>query len=217
MVLAGCQEPVAAIEEEAEATAEDYEALAGYLDAFGHVRVLGDIDHILKGEKVDDEVGVTVQSMIAGDIAFSEEGKTLTIPLTLTKYDFDGHRNPEDPEPWLYTRTATGKLTLELSGDTKDGIFTADAFAVKDVDVTLDVGEVEGYVKLPLPTTSVTADEITGAFVGADGYKLTPVAITVNDAGKPVAIGEESITASKFGYLAGAVEINERTGDIALI
>lgn len=217
MVLAGCQEPVAAIEEEAEATAEDYEALAGYLDAFGHVRVLGDIDHILKDELVDDEEGVEVQSMVAGDIAFSGDGKTLTIPLTLTKYDFDGHRNPEDPTPWLYTRIATGKLTLELSGTTKDGVFTADAFAVKDVDVILDVGEVEGYAKLQLPATDVAAVEITGAFVGADGFKLTPVAIIVDGEGKPVAIAEESITASKFGYLAGAVEINGKTGDIALI
>ena len=197
-----------------EATAEDYAALSGYLEAFGHVRVLGDLDHVLKGEKVDDEEGVTVQSMVAGDIAFSEDGKTMTIPLTLTKYDFDGHRNPEDPEPWLYTRIASGTLMLELSGTTKDGVFTADAFAVKDVDVTLDVGKVEGYVKLPLPATSVTADEITGAFVGADGFKLTPVTITVAD-GKAAGIAD--VNGPKFGYAAGAVTINGRAGDMALL
>ena len=196
------------------ATAEDYAALSGYLEAFGHVRVLGDIDHILKGEKVDDEEGVTVQSMAAGTIAFSEDGKTLTIPLTLTKYDFDGHRNPEDPTPWLYTRIATGTLTLELSGTIKDGTFTAEAYAVKDLDVTLDVGEVEGYARLPLPATEVEAEEITGAFVGADGFKLTPVTVTVTD-GKPVAITD--VTAPKFGYAVGALTINGRSGDVSLV
>lgn len=197
-----------------EAAAEDYAALSGYLEAFGHVRVLGDIDHVLKGEKVDDEEGVTVQSMAAGSIAFSEDGKTLTIPLTLTKYDFDGHRNPEDPEPWLYTRIATGTLTLELSGETKDGAFTADAYAFKHVDLTLDVGAVEGYAKLPLPVVEVEADEITGAFVGTDGFKLTPVAVTVTD-GKAAGIAD--VTAPKFGYAAGAVTINGRAGDMALL
>ena len=197
------------------ATAEDYEALSGYLEAFGHVRVLGDLDHILKGEKVDDEEGVTVQSMVAGTIAVAEDGKTITIPLTLTKYDFDGHRNAEDPTPWLYTRTASGTLTLELSGTTKDGVFTAEAYAFTDVDVTLDVGEVEGYAKLPLPETKVRAEEITGAFVGADGFKLSPVTITIDGAGKPAAITD--VTAPKFGYLVGSIEINGRTGDIALL
>ena len=197
------------------ATAEDYEALSGYLEAFGHVRVLGDLDHILKGEKVDDEEGVTVQSMAAGTITVAEDGKTITIPLTLTKYDFDGHRNPEDPTPWLYTRIATGTLTLELSGTTKDGTFTAEAYAVKDLDVTLDVGEVEGYARLPLPATEVEADEITGAFVGSDGFKLSPVTITIDGAGKPAAITD--VTAPKFGYLVGSIEINGRTGDIALL
>ena len=215
-VLAGCQDaPATDIGEETEtATQADYMALSGYLEAFGHVRVLGDIDHILKGEKVDDEEGVAVQSMIAGTIAVAEDGKTITIPLTLTKYDFDGHRNPEDPEPWLYTRTATGTVTLELSGETKDGVFTAEAYAFTDVDVTLDVGEVDGYAKLPLPETTVKADEITGAFVDADGYKLTPVAITITDR-KPVAITD--VESPKFGYAVGAVEINGKEGDISLV
>ena len=196
------------------ATAEDYAALSGYLEAFGHVRVLGDIDHVLKGEKVDDEDGVTVQSMVAGTIAFSEDGKTLTIPLTLTRYDFDGHRNPEDPTPWLYTRIATGTLTLELSGETEDGVFTADAYAVKGMDLTLDVAEVEGYAKLPLPVTEIEADEITGAFVGSDGFKLTPVTVTVTD-GK--AAGITDMNGPKFDYATGAMTINERAGDISLI
>ena len=196
-----------------EATAEDYAALSGYLEAFGHVRVLGDLDHVLKGEKVDDEEGVTVQSMVAGDIVFSEDGKTMTIPLTLTKYDFDGHRNGEE-DAYLYTRTATGTLTLELSGETKDGTFTAGAYAFKHVDLTLDVGTVEGYAKLPLPVTEVEADEITGAFVGADGFKLTPVTITVAD-GKAAGIAD--VNSPKFGYAAGAVTINGRAGDMALL
>ena len=213
--LMGCNPKVEDIPDDTvkEATAEDYAALSGYMEAFGHVRVLGDLDHVFKGEKVDDEAGVTVQSMVAGTIAFSEDGKTLTIPLTLTGYDFDGHRNGED-DAYLYTRTATGTLTLELSGTTKDGVFTAEAYAAKAVDVTLEVGEVEGYAKLPLPTVEVKADEITGAFVGADGFKLTPVAITVTD-GKPVAITD--VNSPKFGYAVGAITINGGAGDISLI
>ena len=218
MILAGCQEPVADIDDgegqRDTATAQDYSALAGYLDAFGHVRVLGDVDHILKGEKVDDEEGVTVQSMVAGTIAVAEDGKTVTIPLTLTKYDFDGHRNADDPTPWLYTRIATGTVTLELSGTTKDGVFTAETYAFTDVDVTLDIGEVDGYAKLPLSETTVKADEITGAFVDADGYKLTPVVITIAD-GKPVAITD--VENPKFGHALGSVEINGKEGNISLV
>lgn len=214
--LMGCNPKVEDIPDDTvkEATAEDYAALSGYMEAFGHVRVLGDLDHVFKGEKVDDEEGVTVQSMVAGTIAVAKDGKTITIHLTLTKYDFDGHRNAEDPTPWLYTRTATGTLTLELSGTTKDGVFTAEAYAFTDVDVTLDVGEVEGYAKLPLAKTTVKAEEITGAFVGADSLKLTPVTITVAD-GKPAAIAD--VNSPKFGYAVGAITINGGAGDISLI
>ena len=95
-------------------TEDEVKTFQNYIGAFGHVRVLGDLDHVLKGEKVDDEPGATVQSMVADTVTVGKD--SIVIPLTLTKYDYDGHRNPEDPTPWLYTRTVTGTLTLTLHG-----------------------------------------------------------------------------------------------------
>ena len=95
-------------------TEDDIKTFQNYMGAFGHVRVLGDLDHVLKGEKVDDEPGVTVQTMAAGTVTVGKD--SIVIPLTLTKYDYDGHRNPEDPNPELYTRIATGTVTLTLNG-----------------------------------------------------------------------------------------------------
>ena len=172
-------------------------ALASYLGAFGHVRVLGDIDHVLKGEKVDDEEGVTVQSMIAGEVAFNDVKTELTIPLTLTKYDFDGHRNPEDPEPEKYTRIATGTLTLVLKGalNAEGTGFVANGYAVKDLDVTLDCDDTT-YILLDLPEIKLTAEELTGIFTTAGGVSRANLTITVAG-GK--AAGIEDVNAPKFG------------------
>ena len=177
------------------------EALDGYIAGFGHVRVLGDIDHILKGEKVDDEEGVTVQSMQAGTIAFNEAGTELTIPLTLVAYDFDGHRNEGDPEPEKYTRTATGLVTLVLKGTMGEGVFTATAYEMKDVAVDLASGE-----ELGLASISVASESIKGLFVNAAGTAGQPVSITVAD-GKPVAIAD--LASPKFGAPEGTVSIGE--------
>ncbi len=179
------------------------EALDGYIAGFGHVRVLGDIDHILKGEKVDDEPEVTAQTMTAGTIAFNEAKTELTIPLTLAGYDFDGHRNPEDPEPEKYTRTATGILTLVLTGTmAEDGTaFTATSYEMKDVAVDLASGE-----ELGLASISVASSSIKGIFVNAAGTAGQPVSITVAD-GKPVAIAD--VTSPKFGDAEGTVAIGE--------
>lgn len=194
-------------------TEEDGIALVGYLSSFGHVRVLGDIDHVLKGEKVDDEEGVVTQSMVAGIIAFNAEKTELAIPLTLTAYDFDGHRNPEDPTPWLYTRTATGKATLILTGkmDAAGTSFVASGYKVKDIDVTLKCADIEGYASLGLPETTVKADELTGIFVESDGFKLTNVTVTVAD-GK--ANGIADLTTPKFRQPSGSFLVNGREGEL---
>ena len=187
-------------------TKEEQEALNAYLGSFGHVRVLGDIDHVLKGEKVDDEEGVTVQSMTAGTVAFNENKTELSIPLTLTAYDFDGHRNPEDPNPEKYTRIATGKLTLVLSGAMNaDGTgFVANSYRMADIDITLDVDDSE-YIWLQLPELKVTADEITGIFTTAGGVAKASVTVTV-DGGKAVAIAD--VNTPKFGDPSGVITVN---------
>ena len=162
---------------------------------------------------VDDEPGVTVQSMAAGTIAFNAEKTELSIPLTLTAYDFDGHRNPEDSTPWLYTRTATGKATLVLTGkmDAAGTSFVASGYKVKEVDVALKCADIEGYASLGLPETTVKADELTGVFVESDGFKLANVTVTVAD-GKATGIAD--LTTPKFRKPSGSFLVNGREGEI---
>ena len=198
--------------EDNHATAEDIAALDGYLSAFGHVRILGDIDHILKGEKVDDEPGVTVQSMVAGGASFDINRTTLTIPLTLTGYDFDGHRNPEDPEPEKYTRTATGTLTLVLTGAaTAEGTsFVATGYKIENADVRLAVDDTT-YIWLKLPEIDVTAESISGIFTTKGGISRASVTVLLED-GTPVGIAD--VNTPKFGEAAGDIEINGKACEL---
>ncbi len=187
-------------------SAEAKENLEAYLGGFGHVRVLGDIDHVLKGEKVDDEEGVVTQSMAAGTIAFNADKTELAIPLTLTAYDFDGHRNPEDPEPEKYTRIATGTLTLTLTGkmNAEGTEFIATGYKTTGVDLTLDVDD-ETYVLLDLPEMEISAETLAGIFTTADGAKRASLIVVVAE-GKPVAIAD--LNTPKFGHLSGAVTVD---------
>ena len=192
---------------EAEAAeAEALKALEAYTSAFGHVRVLGDIDHVLKGEPVDDEPGVTVQSMKAGEIAFNENRTELSIPLTLTKYDFDGHRNPEDPEPEKYTRTATGTLTLVLKGavNAEGTGFVASSYEAKDVALTLSVDK-SVYILLDLPDVALEAESIAGIFTTKGGIAKAQLTVTLDGA---KAVGIADVNAPKFGAAEGAASIN---------
>ena len=206
-LIAGCKvEPdnVSAI------TEEEQTALDSYIGAFGHVRILGDIDHVLKGEKVDDEEGVTVQSMIVGITAFNENRTELSIPLTLNAYDFDGHRNPDDPEPEKYTRTATGTLTLVLTGavNAEGTGFVATGYKFVDTDVTLSVDDSE-YIWLNLPDMKISANELTGIFTTAGGVAKASVTVTLTD-GKPAGIAD--VNTPKFGTPTGDLIVNGKSG-----
>ncbi len=187
-------------------SADDAATLMGYISGFGHVRVLGDIDHVLKGEKVDDEEGVTVQSMTAGAVAFNDTKTELAIPLTLKDYDFDGHRNPEDPSPEKYTRIATGNLTLVLTGAVnEDGtVFNAAGYRIEDADITLAVDDSE-YIWLDLPEMNVEADELSGIFIKIGGIAKASVAVLLQD-GKPAGITD--VNTPKFGELSGTISVN---------
>ena len=187
-------------------SADDAATLMGYISGFGHVRVLGDIDHVLKGEKVDDEEGVTVQSMTAGAVAFNDTKTELAIPLTLKDYDFDGHRNPEDPSPEKYTRIATGNLTLVLTGAVNaDGtVFNAAGYRIEDADITLAVDDSE-YIWLNLPEMNVEADELSGIFIKTGGIAKASVAVLLQD-GKPAGITD--VNTPKFGEPSGTVSVN---------
>lgn len=191
-----------------ELTDEEKTVFASYMGAFGHVRVLGDIDHILKGELVDDEQGVTVQSMVAGEISFDINRTELSIPLTLTKYDYDGHRNPEDPDKHLYTRTATGKATLVLTGAvTAEGTsFIATGYRIEDADITLAVDD-SVYIYLNLPDMEVTADGLTGLFTTAGSVARASVTVLING-GKPAGIAD--VNTPKFGNPHGEISVNDK-------
>lgn len=173
------------------------EALDGYLGAFGHVRVLGDIDHLLKGEDVDGTMKLTTP------VSFNETKTEFTIPLTLTKYDFDGHKNPEDPEPEKYTRLADGTLTLVLKGamNAEGSGFVATGYEFKDVDVTLSC-DTSTYILLDLPTVKVKADILTGIFTTKGGVARSSVVVTMAE-GK--AAGIANLNDPKFGTPDGEI------------
>lgn len=194
-------------------TEEDIKAFQSYTGAFGHVRVFGDIDHVLKGEKVDDEPGVTVQSMVAGTVTVGKD--SIVIPLTLTKYDYDGHRNPEDPNPELYTRTATGTLTLTVTGamNAEGTGFVANAYTITDMALTLSTANDNGYIALELPDMTVAAAELSGRFVSKDGSRISPVTITITN-GKAAGIADVNISSFEMPK-AGAITINGIETDIA--
>lgn len=184
-------------------------ALEGYLGAFGHVRTLGDIDHLMKGEKVDDEEGVTVQSMTTAGITIDEGKTAVTIPLTLTGYDFDGHRNGE-ADAYLYTREATGTLTLVLTGKAEEGVFKASDYEFKGVDVKLACDDVEGYVSLGLPEIAVKADSIKGIFADKAG-KIVTLDVTITD-GKAAGIAD--VNTAKFTSPAGTITIDGKATEL---
>ena len=184
-------------------------ALEGYLGGFGHVRTLGDIDHLMKGEKVDDEEGVTAQSMTTAGITIDEGKTAVTIPLTLTGYDFDGHRNGE-ADAYLYTREATGTLTLVLTGKAEEGVFKASGYEFKGVDVKLACDDVEGYVSLGLPEIAVKADSIKGIFADKAG-KIVTLDVTITD-GKAAGIAD--VNTAKFTSPAGTIMIDGKATEL---
>ena len=193
-------------------TEDEVKDFGSYMGAFGHVRVLGDLDHVLKGEKVDDEPGVTVQSMVAGEVTVGKD--SIVIPLTLTKYDYDGHRNEGDPNPELYTRIATGTLTLTLNGavNAEGTGFVATSYKVTDMDVTLQC-DTSKYIALELPDMTVTAAELSGRFISKNGATLSPVTIVISD-GK--AAGVADVNASSFEMpKTGAITVNGIETDLA--
>lgn len=190
-------------------TADEMKVFESYMEAFGHVRILGDIDHILKGEKVDDEAGVTVQSMVAGEISFDINRTELSIPLTLSKYDYDGHRNPEDSDKHLYTRTATGKTTLVLTGAvTAEGnSFIATGYRIEDTDINLAVDDSE-YIYLELPEMEIETDGISGIFTTKGGISRASVTVELAN-GIPAGIAD--VNTPKFGKPSGEYTINGKT------
>lgn len=196
-----------------ELTEGEAAAVSNYINAFGHVRVLGDIDHVLKGEKVDDEPGVTVQSMVAGEVRFNENKTELVIPLTLTKYDFDGHRNPEDSDPEKYTRIATGAVTITLKGamNAEGTGFVAKGYTLTGVDLTLDVDD-STYIWLELPEVKIEAEKLEGIFTTKGGVQRANLTVTVTD-GKPAGIAD--LETPKFGDISGEVLINGINSDIS--
>lgn len=203
LVLAGCS--MEGNRTEGYVTEEEQTALDSYIGAFGHVRVLGDIDHIFKGD-MDSTM------KLSAEVSFNETKTELTIPLVLTGYDFDGHRNPEDPEPEKYTRLADGAVTLVLKGamNAEGTGFVATGYDIKDADLTLSVDTSE-YILLDLPELEITADTLSGIFTTKGGVARSSVTVTIED-GKAAGIGD--VNTPKFGTATGSFLVNGKTGAV---
>lgn len=193
-------------------TEDDIKTFQNYMGAFGHVRVLGDLDHVLKGEKVDDEPGVTVQTMAAGTVTVGKD--SIVIPLTLTKYDYDGHRNPEDPNPELYTRIATGTVTLTLNGamNAEGTGFVANSYKVTDMAITLQC-DTSKYIALELDDMAIAAAELEGRFISKNGATLSPVTIVIAD-GKAAGVADATVSSFEMPK-SGTITINGIEADLA--
>ena len=186
-------------------TEAEQDALDAYIGAFGHVRTLGDLDHILKGD-------MDTTMKLDSAISFNETKTELTFPLVLEKYDYDGHRNPEDPDPEKYTRIATGTLDLVLVGamNAEGTGFVANGYKMLGVDVTLDCDTTE-YILLDLPTMEIEAEELDGIFTTAGGVARATLTITVAD-GKATGIAD--VNTPKFGTPSGDFTVNGKTGAV---
>ena len=213
MALVGCKIEVAVPDDgkqdtdittpDDEVQEADIETAKAYLGAFDDALFLKDLHAAMKGEKADG----LVTTMVAEGIAFDDDKTELTIPLTLTGYDFDG--KGDEATAGLYTRTATGKATLVLTGKTDQGLFKAEAYKVKALDVKLTVGEAEGYIALTLPEMQVTAEEITGAITGAT------IDIAVDAEGN--ASGIVDVDTPVFGAAKGEIGLNGVKADISAL
>lgn len=209
LALAACKIELAVPDDETQGTetpeepveVADTETAKAYLKAFDDVLFLKDLHAAMKGEKA---AGV-VTTLTAGTIAFDGDKTELAIPLTFTGYDFDGKGDEETAG--LYTRTATGTATLALTGKTDQGLFKADAYKVKALDIKLQADKAEGYVSLNLPEMQITAEEIAGAITGAT------IDIAVDADGK--AGGIVDVDTPKFGAAAGEIAIDGIKADAA--
>ena len=176
ITLAGCnafiQKPV---DEVTEATDDDLKLLSYYMKAFGHDRVLGDTDAVLKGGKVE---GLTFTQ------DFDKEALTLTLEVTLKDYDYDGHATND--ALGVYQRLATGTMTVIYSGKMDvDGVtFKADKATFTEADGTASVGYASIF---PVDSVDITAEEVTATFTDKEKENASTVDFTITD-GKAVAI-----------------------------
>ena len=168
--FAGCQNDIVNDEPEiTTATDDDLKLAAYYLKAFGHDRIIGDTDAILKGVKVE---GLTATPV------FDKENGILTFTVELKDYDYDGHA--DNDVLGIYQRLATGGMTVvykgTVSGDGKT--FTAATAEFIDVSGILSVGYASAY---PVDSIAVACDKATVSFTDKDKAAASSVVFTVTD------------------------------------
>ncbi len=195
--FAGCQNEIKQDEPEITvATDDDIKLLSYYMRSFGHDRILGDTDAILKGAKVDG---------LKADTAFDDEKGTLTFTVTLDGYDYDGHK--DNDMLGIYQRLATGTMTVTYTGKLNEGKteFSADKAVFTDVDGTLSVDYASSF---PVDSITVTCEEATATFTDKDKTEASAVVFTVAD-GKVNGIGNVGEVSFKLSAVDGAT-INGR-------
>lgn len=211
MVLAGCkielavpddQGTVAPVPDDTEKPSDDTETpddeektadteTAGkYLAAFDDAVFLGNLHLLMKGEKAEGAASIS-----AGAISFNEGKTELAFSLSFADYDLDGEG--------AGVKTVSGKASLILTGNTDKGLFSSDAYSVKDADITLKDGAEESA----LTELKITASEVNGAVTGA------AITIAVDENGN--ASGIVDIDTPVFGAPEGEIEIDGIKADAA--
>lgn len=173
--FAGCQNEITQNDEPTEATDDDIKLLSYYFRSFGHDRVLGDTDTILKKGKVEGLEATGVLDETAG---------TLTFTVELDGYDFDGHA--DNDVLGIYQRLASGTMTVTYTGKLNEEktVFTADKAEFTDVDGTLSVDYSSAY---PVDSIDVTCDKASATFTNKEKTEASAVLFDIKD-GKAVSI-----------------------------
>ena len=188
------------------ATQEEIDNLAAYLAAFGHDRVLNDLNTIVTDENGVTGLELTKQEVSATSVVFT---------LKATDYDFDGKAG--DP---AYPRTATGDYTLTLTGTTAGGKFTASSYKFDSANgITLEMAADAATALKSVDDVTVVLTGVTGDFVAdtdadaEDGTPMNKVELTVSE-GKVTAVANPK-NGAEFGVpTAGTIAIGEHAVDL---
>ena len=185
------------------ASDEEYRTLGAYLAAFGHQRVLDDIDTLFSGGKVD---GLELADKRV------EDG-SIRLSFRAENYDFDGHIDAADKA--FYPRLASGEFTITLEGRMDKDSFLAEGYVFSSPSgVSFSMADYADQRLKAFGSITAVLSDAGGSFVSAAGSK-SPLRISVS--GETIDIDDSSVEGAgrvKFGNLdSGTVTVNSRAVD----
>ena len=186
------------------ATEAEIDNLAAYLAAFGHDRVLNDLNTI-----VTDADGVTGLELTKQEVSDT----SVVFTLKATNYDFDGKAGDAN-----FPRTASGDYTLTLTGTTAEGKFTASSYKFDSANgITLKMASDAAATLKDVDDVTVVLTGVTGDFVvdaAATSATKKGLELTVAD-GKVTAVSNPE-NGAEFGVpSAGTIAIGEHAVDLS--